>query len=34
MSTQLGNKKIMAKNIQYYMDLYNKTRNDIARISE
>lgn len=30
MSTQLGNKKIMAKNIQYYMDLYNKTRNDIC----
>ena len=26
MSTQLGNKKIMAKNIQYYMDLYNKTK--------
>lgn len=31
MSTQLGNKKIMAKNIQYYMDLYNKTRNDICQ---
>ena len=30
MSTQLGNKKIMAKNIQYYMDLYNKTRGDIC----
>ena len=30
MSTQLG-KKIMAKNIQYYMDLYNKTRNDICQ---
>ena len=22
----LGNKKIMAKNIQYYMDLYGKSR--------
>lgn len=31
MSTQLSNKKIMAKNIQYYMDLYNKTRNDICQ---
>lgn len=31
MSTQSGNKKIMAKNIQYYMDLYNKTRNDICQ---
>ena len=31
MSTQLGNKKIMAKNIQYYMDVYNKTRNDICQ---
>ena len=31
MSTQLGNKKIMAKNIQHYMDLYNKTRNDICQ---
>lgn len=31
MSTQLDNKKIMAKNIQYYMDLYNKTRNDICQ---
>lgn len=31
MSTQLGNKKIMAKNIQYYMDLYKKTRNDICQ---
>ena len=31
MSTQLGNKKIIAKNIQYYMDLYNKTRNDICQ---
>ena len=31
MSIQLGNKKIMAKNIQYYMDLYNKTRNDICQ---
>lgn len=26
----LGNKQIMAKNIQYYMDLYNKTRKEIC----
>lgn len=30
MSTKLGNKEVMAKNIQYYMDLYGKTRNDIC----
>ncbi len=30
MSTKLGNKDVMAKNIQYYMDLYGKTRNDIC----
>lgn len=30
MSTKLGNKQVMAKNIQYYMDLYDKTRNDIC----
>ena len=28
MATQLGNKKIMAKNIQYYMDLFGKTRKE------
>lgn len=26
----LGNKAIMAKNIRYYMNKYNKTRNDIC----
>ena len=26
----LGNKEIMAKNIQYYMDKYNKTRQDMC----
>lgn len=26
----LGNKEIMAKNIQYYMDKYDKSRNDIC----
>lgn len=31
MSTQLGNKKIMARNIQYYMDLHNKTRKDMCQ---
>lgn len=30
MYTKLGNKQVMAKNIQYYMDLYDKTRNDIC----
>lgn len=30
MSTQLGNKSIMARNIQYYMDLTGKTRNDMC----
>lgn len=28
--SNLGNKKIMAKNIQYYMDLNKKTRNDMC----
>ena len=31
MATQLGNKKIMAKNIQYYMDLFGKTRKDMCQ---
>ncbi|MBF1152517.1 MAG: helix-turn-helix domain-containing protein [[Eubacterium] sulci] len=30
MSTQLGNKDIMARNIQYYMDLTGKSRNDMC----
>lgn len=30
MSTHLGNKEIMAQNIQYYMDLYGKSRNDMC----
>lgn len=28
--SNLGNKKVMAKNIQYYMDKNNKTRNDMC----
>lgn len=28
--SDLGNKQIMAKNILYYMDLHNKTRNDMC----
>lgn len=30
MSSSLGNKDIMAKNIQYYMDINHKSRNDIC----
>lgn len=30
MSTQLGNKEIMAKNIRHYMDLHGKSRNDMC----
>jgi len=30
MNNNLGNKKIMAKNIQYYMTLNNKTRNEMC----
>ena len=30
MSNSLGNKEIMAKNIQFYMDKYKKTRNDMC----
>lgn len=30
MSSNLGNKEIMAKNIQYYMNLNKKSRNDIC----
>ena len=29
--SNLGNKAIMAKNIQYYMDLNKKSRNDICK---
>ena len=28
--SNLGNKQIMAKNILFYMDKYNKTRNDMC----
>ena len=28
--SDLGNKRIMASNLQYYMDLYGKTRNDLV----
>lgn len=28
--SSLGNKQIMARNIQYYMDMYGKTRQDIC----
>lgn len=30
MSTKLGNREVMARNIQYYMDLNGKTRNDVC----
>lgn len=30
MGSDLGNKEIMAKNIQYYMNLHEKSRNDIC----
>lgn len=28
--SDLGNKEIMAENIQYYMDLNNKSRRDVC----
>lgn len=31
--SDLGNKEVFAKNLKYYMDLYNKSRNDIAKIT-
>lgn len=31
--SDLGNKEVFAKNLKYYMELNNKTRNDIARIT-
>ena len=30
--SSLGNKQIMSKNIQYYMTLHNKTRNDMCEV--
>lgn len=32
MKNNLGNKRTMARNIQYYMDLNNKSRNDVCEI--
>lgn len=29
--SDLGNKKIFAQNLKYYMDLYNKSRADVAK---
>ena len=29
--SDLGNKEVFAKNLQYYMKLNNKTRNDVCR---
>lgn len=29
--SDLGNKQVFAKNLKYYMDYYNKDRNDICR---
>lgn len=31
--SDLGNKEVFAKNLKYYMELNNKTRNDIAKIT-
>jgi len=31
--SDLGNKEIFSKNLKYYMEKYNKTRNDIAKIT-
>ena len=31
--SDLGNKDVFAKNLKYYMELNNKTRNDIAKIT-
>lgn len=31
--SDLGNKEVFAKNLKYYMQLNNKTRNDIAKIT-
>lgn len=30
--SDLGNKEIFASNLKYYMDVYNKDRNDICKI--
>ena len=29
--SDLGNREIFSKNLQYYMDLYNKTRTEVAK---
>ena len=29
--SDLGNREIFSKNLQYYMDLYNKTRMEVAK---
>ncbi|MBS5237097.1 MAG: helix-turn-helix transcriptional regulator [Enterococcus faecium] len=29
--SDLGNKEIFSKNLQYYMNLYNKSRNEVAK---
>ena len=31
--SDLGNKEVFAKNLNYYMEKYGKTRNDIAKIT-
>lgn len=31
--SDLGNKEVFAKNLKYYMELHNKSRNDIAKIT-
>lgn len=31
--SDLGNKEVFSKNLKYYMEKYNKTRNDIAKIT-
>lgn len=31
--SDLGNKEVFARNLKYYMELHNKTRNDIAKIT-
>ena len=31
--SDLGNKEVFSKNLKYYMEKYNKTRNDIAQIT-
>ena len=31
--SDVGNKEVFAKNLNYYMEKYGKTRNDIAKIT-